>query len=181
TVLEKEKLRRKCDIMARQIDNEYKKDADRLIYEKFIKEFSDRGESFFVYLSTEKEPDTKRIIEFLLKNGKKVYAPVCMGKGIMKAVRLTDLDKCITGKFGIPMPSEQNEETEKPDIAVIPCVCAGRDRRRLGHGGGYYDRFLKKAECISICLCFEKLIVDDIPVEQHDLSPDYVLTEKLIY
>ncbi|MBR3352623.1 MAG: hypothetical protein IKG35_10965, partial [Erysipelotrichaceae bacterium] len=62
-----------------------------------------------------------------------------------------------------------------------PCMAAGRNGERLGHGRGYYDRFLKKADGKIICLCFEDNISDDIDMDDNDVFMPVVMTEKNEY
>lgn len=52
---------------------------------------------------------------------------------------------------------------------------------RLGHGGGYYDRFLLSLNKLqtqpvaTVALAFKEQIVPEIPVDSHDLKVDIVL------
>ena len=63
----------------------------------------------------------------------------------------------------------------------VPCISAGKDLRRIGHGAGYYDRFLPKTEAVKICLCFAKLLAENIPTDAYDVPMDMVITEEDIY
>ena len=61
---------------------------------------------------------------------------------------------------------------------IVPC-CTGNARgERLGYGGGYYDRYLAKAKCPTMLLCRHQLERDDIPMEPHDVTLDYFVTER---
>ena len=88
------------------------------------------------------------------------------------------------GAYGILEPKEDPERLIQPeaiDFAFIPCISCDRSGRRLGHGGGYYDRYLEKTHCVKAALCREELLVDEIPVEEHDLRMDFVISEKGCY
>ena len=134
--------------------------------------------SVFVYVSTPKEPDTRGIIRRALEDGKAVYVPKCTD-GRMYAVRLRDPEALVPGAFGIPEPEDMGETIQAPDIGVIlaPCLAACPDGRRLGHGGGYYDRFLEGAPERTVCLCFGRMLLEDIPAEDTDVRMAYVLSE----
>ena len=67
------------------------------------------------------------------------------------------------------------------DLAVIPCLSCSRDGRRLGHGGGYYDRYLPRMHCPTACLCREALLMEALPVEETDRSVSLVVTESGVY
>ena len=76
------------------------------------------------------------------------------------------------GRLGIPAPGPEANAVPPAeiDLALIPGVAAGRDGSRLGHGGGYYDAFLPETRAKKICLCFEKLLTDGIPMDETDVG-----------
>ena len=78
-----------------------------------------------------------------------------------------------------PMRDEE-EKMEKKEIqfALIPCVSADQDGRRLGHGAGYYDRYLKNTQFVKAVLCWKKLMLDQIPTDKFDIRMDRVVSEK---
>ena len=92
-------------------------------------------------------------------------------------------DELARGAFGIREPlAEATEITAGEfDLAIVPCVACSKDGRRIGHGAGYYDRFLSASGFNKIALCFEKLLTDDIPLEDTDVHMDGVATEDAIY
>ncbi len=67
---------------------------------------------------------------------------------------------------------------EEIDLAIVPCVAADRRGFRLGHGGGYYDRYLGKLHCPRICLCRGRALLECVPAEEFDLRMDMILTEE---
>ena len=100
----------------------------------------------------------------------------------MLAVRISGPEELAAGSFGIPEPARAAEtaRAEEIGLAFVPCLAASADGRRLGRGGGYYDRFLAGG-CPTVCLCFEKMLSDGIPMEGTDAWMDMVLTEKGLY
>ncbi len=61
---------------------------------------------------------------------------------------------------------------------VVPCAAGNERGERLGYGGGYYDRYLPRTRCPKMLLCRYQLVREDIPVEEHDVLMDYLVTEK---
>lgn len=133
--------------------------------------------SIFVYVSTDNEPDTLKIIRDALQNGKEVYVPKCGKKPFMKAVRISALKELRPGKFGILEPESEDGFEGKIDLAIVPCLTAAANGKRLGHGGGYYDFFLKDREIYKICLCRKKLLKNDLPTDDFDVMMDEILTD----
>ena len=179
---QKRLLRKSCREKAALLSSEYRRAASRKITD-FIRlsPFYRNASSVFLYLSTETEPDTHALLEQAFADGKKVYVPRCISRTEMKAVRLSEDTELAVNSYGIAEPVwSAGEETllpGEPDLVVLPCVSASRDGRRLGHGAGYYDRFLEERPGFKVCLCFEALLCADIPVTARDIRMDLVVTE----
>ena len=180
--------RRRRALVKRQreaLTEEYMKDADAKIAAAVTgSEAFRRAEAVFCYVSVPGEPDTAPVIEAALEAGKQVAVPRCIGKGVMEAVLISSrADLCTGGKFGIPEPAAGLPviEPESLDLLLVPCVACTRSRARLGHGMGYYDRFMEKADGTSMALCYAQLLQERIPEEAHDRRPDIVVSEEAIY
>ena len=138
-----------------------------------------RAASLFIYVSTDREPDTRALIEDAWNAGKAVYVPKCYGQGRMDPVRVFSWQDLSAGRYGIPEPAANPAEGafSPVDLAIVPCVCASPDGRRLGRGAGYYDRFLQAHPMPCLCLCFHTLLRNDLPAGPLDISMDAVITE----
>jgi len=66
------------------------------------------------------------------------------------------------------------------DLVVVPGVAFDAQGNRLGRGGGYYDRFLKRlaTSTATIGLAFDQQIVDEVPVDERDIRVDMVVTDR---
>ena len=87
-------------------------------------------------------------------------------------------------KNNYPQLNIYNPESEpgQLDTIIVPLVAFDASCNRLGHGGGYYDRFLKKyPKAKKIGLAFELQKLKEIPTEPHDVKLDAVVTEERIY
>jgi 5-formyltetrahydrofolate cyclo-ligase len=72
------------------------------------------------------------------------------------------------GKFGIPEPTTPAYEG-KIDLIIVPAVAFDEKGRRLGRGGGYYDRFLKKhTHATLIGVGYDFQLVESVPTGRHD-------------
>jgi 5-formyltetrahydrofolate cyclo-ligase len=68
------------------------------------------------------------------------------------------------------------------DVAVILGLAFERERGyRLGHGKGYFDRFLAGRAFVTIGLSFECLMVDRLPIEPHDVPLQMIVSDKGAY
>ena len=69
-----------------------------------------------------------------------------------------------------------------PGVVVVPGLAFDGTGGRLGHGGGYYDRYLADHPAPrTIGVCASALLVDRVPVEPHDRRVDAVVTEHDVY
>ena len=134
-------------------------------------------------MGTAGEINTRPILEHILSAGKRLGVPRCIEKGVMEVRSVTSLDQLKPGMYGIPEPDEACPLIcpGEIDLAFVPCLSCSRDGRRLGYGGGYYDRYLARTGCRRIALCQEKMTEEAIPAEEWDLRMDGVITEKRIY
>ena len=85
-------------------------------------------------------------------------------------------------KYGIPEPESKN--IVYPDVLLIPLVAFDKNLNRLGYGGGYYDRLIKKLskkkDIIKIGLAFSIQEIDKVPINEYDQKLDYIVTNKNI-
>ena len=91
-------------------------------------------------------------------------------------------DPLYLNKYGIPEPKRKKKL--KPNIFIIPLVAFDKKLNRLGYGGGYYDRLLKKMENINIIkigLALSCQKVNKIPTNKFDKKLDYIVTERNLY
>ncbi len=79
-------------------------------------------------------------------------------------------------RFGTVCPEG---DTGTPDWLLVPLLAFDRSGRRLGYGGGYYDRTLAGlpgARAIGCAFAAQEL--DAVPADGHDARLDAVATER---
>ncbi len=176
----KAELRKQAKSIIKETNKEYFDFANKTITEKVLGSgIFKNSKVIFAYVSTESEPDTVKIIESAIAEGKKVCVPKCVSKSEMKAVVIESLDELVEGRYGLKEPASTSKAIDENeiDLAIIPCVAASATGKRLGHGAGYYDRFLESTTAFKMCLCFKKLIFDEIPTGEHDILMDTIIFE----
>jgi len=142
--------------------------------------------SFFIYVSFASEVETHGLIRLLLEEGKHVSVPlVDRASKHMTASLIESIEHDLApGCFGIlePAPGCIRPVEEKTiDVVIVPGAAFTIDGFRIGYGGGYYDRFLKKCPAVSIGIAFDMQVVDQIPHDvRWDVPIDHVVTESRI-
>jgi len=67
------------------------------------------------------------------------------------------------------------------DVVIVPLLAFDDECRRLGMGGGWYDRFLSaQPQALSVGLAYELQRAKTVPVEPHDIALDYIVTEDRV-
>lgn len=183
-MMDKKTLRQQLFSRREALSLEYYATANQQIVAKVLDSQAFKEcQTIFLYHGVGLELDTQPIIAAALSQNKTVALPRVHRKGVMKAHRYKMGDKMEVSSFGIPEPLLDAPILEPQDIDLVisPCVTTNARGERLGYGGGFYDRFLPQTNATILLPYFEKLLTDDIPMEDHDQSPDIVLTENSIY
>ena len=181
---EKQQLRRTMRALESGLSARYKAESSRAIAAHLLAmpEYQEAG-TVFCFVGTDREIDTRPILEDVLAAGKRLCVPQCVGKGIMELRQVTDLRQLIPGAYGILEPSADAPlvSLDEVDFAILPCLTCNHLGQRLGQGGGYDDRFLSHYRGGTVLLCREKLIREEIPLDPHDYPVPWVLTERGLY
>lgn len=177
----KKELREQYFNKRNALSDEYRKDADRIIFQKLIltDEFTE-SDLILVYVSVGAEIDTSAIIDYAFKHGKSVAVPYC-SKGRMDFYIINSTDELVCKQFGIPVVDITGRNsvvvTEKT-LCIVPALCVDKNNNRLGYGGGYYDKFLSENRVNNICLVRKDFIVDDIGAEIFDYKIAKLLSDN---
>ena len=137
----------------------------------------------FAYFSYPQEVSTKRIIEKALADGKKVALPRCENENKMTYYYIESETELEEGNFNGILEPKPNGEKAFPDeetLVIVPALAFGKDGSRLGHGMGFYDRFLARGNFKTVGLCFGKLLFSALPEDEFDRRVSLVITENEI-
>lgn len=97
----------------------------------------------------------------------------------MDAVEISSLKNLKKDKYGILEPDELIPAVKKEDIdlIILPGVAFDKSGGRLGYGGGYYDKYLNSCpqDICKVALCYDFQIVENVPVEEHDVKANDVI------
>lgn len=83
------------------------------------------------------------------------------------------------GSFNILEPTgEDIVDPQILDLIIVPGVAFDRQGNRCGRGKGYYDRFLSQTNAVTVAVCFDCQLVNNLPVEKHDIPAQYIVTNS---
>ncbi|KAI9015887.1 hypothetical protein CLU79DRAFT_765148 [Phycomyces nitens] len=152
-----------------------------------------------VYISLpDSEIDTYPIIHSILRAGEKaLYVPRC-SRDSMEMVKIKSLEEFLSlpiNKWNIPEPPhttvmENALDTDGLDLILVPGLAFDRSRNRIGHGKGYYDRYIEQCHewaqktdnppPTTVALGLDEQIIEigKIPLEPTDKQVDCIITPQ---
>ena len=126
------------------------------------------------------EVDDLELLKKLEKKNFNISLPVIKKNFQMDFYKWSFSDLLKINKYGIPEPGTLN--IVYPDVILVPLVAFDKNLNRLGYGGGYYDRLIKRIskrkKIIKIGLALSVQEVDNVPINIHDQKLDYIVTNK---
>jgi 5-formyltetrahydrofolate cyclo-ligase len=125
------------------------------------------------YVGVRHELETMGLMEALWEAGHQVSVPFIDGEGVMVAKRLDALVDLVDGSWGIPT---SRGELVAPHVVICPGLAFDASGARLGYGVGYYDRFLANRPLVTIGICYDEQLIEEVPTEPHDIRMDWVVT-----
>lgn len=179
----KNELRKSLKKLRKSISN--KNEADNMISKRLLElpEYKNAGLVLF-YAALDDEVNLDYCIETALANGKKVALPVCTDKdGNMKYYYINSFNDMVSGSFGIREPDTEKCVEVKDfsaSLCVVPAIAFDKRKYRLGYGKGYYDRFLKNYAYKSVGVCYNNLVVDELPADEYDIPVDIIITQDSV-
>ncbi len=156
-----------------------KEDKDRealLVFEQLEKLIAfHKAEHILSYWSLPDELETQHFVE-KWHSRKNIYLPRVVGDHV-EVVPYKGYGMMQKGAFNILEPSGQAiADLKQIDFVIVPGVAFTTNGCRMGRGGGYYDRLLPLLEqAVKIGVCYQCQIVEDLPIEKHDVKMDTVL------
>ena len=131
-----------------------------------------------LYAAMDNEVNLDNLIKELLNRNIVVSLPKIIDDKIV-FIRISSMDDlAITNKFNIREPIN-NAITNKNDIELFICpgLAFDKSNNRLGHGKGYYDKYLKDTNAYKIGVAFKEQLFILLPTDENDIKMDLVITD----
>ena len=115
------------------------------------------------------------------RSGRRAAFPRVVGAEILlfEVADLADLEPGYRGILEPPTTAPRIEPADV-DVFVVPGLRFDRSGRRLGRGGGHYDRLLARAREGALCIgmCYADQILDRLPAEAWDVPMSLVVSDR---
>lgn len=148
------------------------------------------ADTVMFYIDARSEVRTRHALPNALGSGKRIIIPWCNAEGELERFRLESMEELELGMYDILEPRadlkadpSKHVDPEELDLIMVPGVGFDREGGRTGHGKGYYDKLMQhaRADCPLVALAFECQLFDRIPMADHDIYMDKVITEDAVY
>ncbi|WP_214761040.1 5-formyltetrahydrofolate cyclo-ligase [Exiguobacterium sp. s146] len=174
-MIEKKQLRQDVHRRIRELGD--RSDRDRVMIHTLTELKAWReADTVAVTLALDLEIDTLPLIRLAWQAGKSVFVPKVTNQGLTfhEIHSLEDLEP---GVMNILEPTTE-ATTRMIDVCIVPGRVFDRAGYRIGWGGGYYDRYLATYNGTTIALAYDVQLLDEIPIEPHDIPVEFIVTER---
>ena len=136
------------------------------------------------YVALPGEVDTKPMIQESLQLGKRIIVPVTDKRTkTLLPCEIFGLHELVSSTFNVLEPPEHLRRVvpaEDIDLIIVPGLSFDLRGGRVGFGAGYYDRFLAQPQlrATTVALSFHGQLVERVPQGEHDVTVDYIVTER---
>ena len=181
--MDKNLIRKKALCQRRVLSTLEKSQAESVMLESLLNwEVFKKARVIHIYISKPDEPDTRPIIEHCWSFRKKIAVPVVLPDTFeLFHSEIKSFDDLVSGMHGTQEPSPERRKKINPksfDLVIVPGVAFDRQGGRLGHGKGYYDRFLELTNAFRLGLTFNRQLLETVPTELHDVPMNAILSES---
>jgi 5-formyltetrahydrofolate cyclo-ligase len=138
-----------------------------------------RARTVLLFASFGSEVATAGMVDRLLAAGKRVLLPFLDG-GAMEAAAVEPGEAMVATSYGPREPAGRKAaDPGEVDLVIAPGLAFDRSGNRIGYGGAFYDRYLRRIPAMAtrIGVGFAVQVVDEVPTAEHDERLDLVVTE----
>ena len=178
--MKKSDIRKKI-LKIRKANNYKNHKIDSKFLLKIIRKSKINGKVIGGYYPYNYEIDAIEILKKLEKYNYHLSLPKIRKDYKMDFFHWSTKDPLEINKFGIPEPV--SDVIKLPNILLVPLVAFDKNRNRIGYGGGFYDRYIKKLKkkkkILTIGLAYSFQKVKKIPITKNDIQLDFIVTNTV--
>lgn len=180
---EKQLLRRQMKDKLNQLTPDQKQTIEQRLYEKLWHNDSWKAaKSIGITISQGYEWDTTPIIQKAWEQGKRVVVPKCFPKEKQLVFyQLNDFQQLESVYYGLLEPNPETSEkvlSNQIDLLLVPGLVFDENLYRIGHGGGFYDRYLTSYDGKTISLIWREQLIEHIATKPYDIPVDDLLIDS---
>ncbi len=158
-------------------------DEDSIIIEKIKNcENFKSAKTVLLYYPLSNEVNVSSLIDYCIQNNKKVGLPKTYKDDIkFFYIAKNWKNNLKQGIYNTIEPISENpiDSFDKNIVVIVPSLALAKDKSRLGHGKGYYDKFFAiNTNLFKIGICRKHLLFDSLPTNNYDIKMDLIITSN---
>jgi len=137
------------------------------------------GRTLTAFVGAGGEVPTLPLLDALVAAGRHVLLPITLDDMTLDWAEYAGADALAPARLGLLEPTGPRlgpAAIAAAEAILVPALAVDRAGRRLGQGGGCYDRSLPQATGRVIAVVADDEVLDRVPTEPHDLPVDALLT-----
>ena len=177
----KSEIRKQYKEKRGELSPETVKEKSIIAEEFFINcEFFKNAASVMLYIPLKNETDTEIIINKCFEEDKRVSLPVTSPVNFEITPHIAHKNTVFNkGTFNVFEPQNTEiSEISQVDVVLVPGIAFDKNGARIGFGKGCYDKLLKNYKGIKVGFCYDFQVLSELPVDENDVTMDYIVTEK---
>ena len=167
--MNKEELRKKIKALRKTLSFDSNLLADKLMQTKEYKQ----AKNIMLFYPLKNEVNLLSVVR---DKTKKFFLPKIDGENLLCCPYGEEDELCVSC-FKTMEPVSQACDKSLIDLVIVPALCCEKKKKKLGYGGGFYDRFLKNFRAIKAVCLPKELIVETVFPELHDVPVDIIITD----
>ena len=181
-ICEKSKMRELLIEKRNKIKNALQK--KNLLNEKLLNFLKEKeNHSIAGYYAIKSEMDITDSLKFLINNNFEISLPQIIKKNDSLVFKIWEKNtKLLKENYNIFVP--QSKKESNPDLIIVPMVAFDESKKRLGYGGGYYDRTIEKFKqnkaILTIGIAFDEQEAESIPTDKYDQELNMIITPSRV-
>ncbi|UUV99517.1 5-formyltetrahydrofolate cyclo-ligase [Vagococcus luciliae] len=125
------------------------------------------------------EFNTTKLMNQAFLEGKTIVIPKTKKRGEMDFYAYHDDVALELTPFGVYEPIDSQFYDKKSiDLMIVPGVGFTQEGKRIGYGGGFYDRYLTDFKGHTISLVFDEQLLEELEIEEHDKLVDALICAR---
>ena len=170
------------------LDSEFIGRASDSLCQRLQQQLADnpQWQNWAVFYPQATEPQLWPFYRQLQKENKTLSFPRCFGGGAMDFFVVDQAlaeASFVSARYALMEPSsERLMPAEQVDCILVPGLLFDTSANRLGHGAGYFDRYLQRCKAVRLAVAFSAQVTEqDLPRDPYDQCMDYLFTETTVY
>ncbi len=180
----KSEIRKRMSAVRQALPSEVRKNRSAEIAQRLIQlpHFAN-AHTIAAFIPLRGELDPNPIVEAARASNKKVTLPRVHEESELSFHYYNAGDPLHPSACGVhePLPESPEATPEEIDLVLVPGLAFDERGYRIGHGRGFYDRFLPRVpRATKIGVAYDFQLVAEVPRARWDQPVDYVVTDKRV-